>query len=98
MEEIPINAKPNQNVLFVYGNYTYIFRFYAVNNGFTLCDVSENGKLIAAGILCSPNKYILPQNREIGNFMFKCVTNDYPYFEFFNNTQKLNFVPLEEIE
>ena len=98
MEEISLNSKPNQNVSFVHGNYTYIFRFYAINNGFTLCDVAENGKLIASGILCSNDRYILPQHREIGNFIFKCVTNDYPYYEFFNNTQKLYFVPIEEIE
>lgn len=98
MEEIPLNSRPNQNVLFVKGNYTYVFRFYAINNGFTLCDIAENGKLIAAGVLCTTNTYILPQHRPIGNFMFKCVTEDYPYYQFFNSTQKLYFVPIEEIE
>lgn len=98
MEEILLQSVPNQNVAYVYGEYSYVFRVYTGTGGFTLVDIAENGTLIAAGVLCTPNTYILTQPTDVGNFKFVCTTNDYPYYKNFSGTQSLYFVPISEIE
>ena len=98
MIEITLKAIPNQNATIVYGNYTYFFKVYTVSGGFTMVDIAENGILIAAGVLCVPNLYILPRPARAGNFIFQCVNSEYPNYLEFNASQKLYFVPKEELE
>lgn len=93
MIEITLKPQPNQNASISYGNFTYLFKIYTVSGGFTMVDISENGVLIAAGVLCSANTLILSSPASAGNFVFKCVGGDYPNFREFNASQKLYFVP-----
>lgn len=96
MEQISIEIKSNQNASFVYGTQSFDFRIYSFSN-FMFLDLSINGELEYAGLLCTPNNYILPFDIDAGNFMFVCTTDDYPYYTEFNKTQTFNFVPTEEI-
>lgn len=96
MIEITLKSRPNQNASISYGNFTYLFKIYTVSGGFTMADISENGKLIAAGVLCVANTPLLDSPASAGNFIFKCASGDYPYFREFNASQKFYFIPKGE--
>ena len=89
---------PNQEVKFSDGINSYTFHIFTFK-GFTFIDVEMNGEVIIQGLKCAPNVNLIPQTWKAtnGNFQFKCINGDYPYYTEFDKSQTLVYYTKEEL-
>lgn len=67
----------------------------------TLMSVSKNGENIINSIKVAPNVLLMNYKHlqeQYGDFIFTTTDNEYPYFENFNNANKLYWLNYEEIK
>lgn len=98
-EEIPINRLPNQETTFYYNGNTFTIHLYQWRN-LMYADILMNGNPVAQGARCMPNDYVIQKATSTnigGNFKFICVDNEYPFWTLFNKSQRLEFIPDEEM-
>lgn len=69
--------------------------------GITLMTVSKNGEYIVNSIKVAPNVLLMGYKHlqeQYGDFIFTTTDNEYPYFENFNNANKLYWLNYEEVK
>lgn len=82
-------SNPNQDVQFSDERNSYLFHIFTFG-GFTLMDIEMNGEYIIYGLKVSPNVNLIPRwKTNGGNFQFKCINGEYPYYKEFNKSQTL---------
>lgn len=89
---------PNQEVKFSDEVNSYSFHIFTFG-GFTLVDVEMNGDILIQGLKCTPNTNIIQQTWKAtnGNFQFRCINGDYPYYKEFGKSQTLVYYTNEEL-
>ena len=98
MKELNLQNKPYQTLEFFNGADFFEISLFTFGQ-FTLAGVSLNGESLASGVLCVADSPLLFDARDAGgNFVFECVEENYPYFKYFNKSQRLLFKTLEELE
>ena len=68
-------------------------------DGIMLMSVSRNGEYIVNSIRVAPNVLLMGYKylqEQFGDFVFTTVDNEYPYFENFNNANKLFWLNYDE--
>lgn len=100
MEEVSIQSTPNQQVEYTAPD----GRFYSIHlysfNGLTFADVKIDNVEACYGVVCVPNANLIPYDymaQDGGNFRFQCNDENYPYWNYYNNTQQLYYYSPEEI-
>lgn len=94
------NKNPNQkfNVTTDYGTLEIELRTI---EDMILMSVSSNGKYIVNSIKVAPNVPLIGYKHlqeQYGDFIFTTSDNEYPYFENFNNANKLYWLNYKEIQ
>lgn len=68
-------------------------------DGIMLMSISRNGTSIVNSIRVAPNVLLMKYRylqEQYGDFIFTTTGNEYPYFENFNNANKLYWLSYEE--
>ena len=98
MNEIPLQAIPNQTLSIILDNDQYDIRIEATNNIMSF-DIFRNnvaivtGQRAVAGFPIIPYRYL-----EKGNFVLLTMNDDYPDYTLFGVSQYLIFTSQSEIE
>lgn len=98
MYKIKIANIPNQEFEFVYNDSTFTVQLRTIQE-LTFASIFLDGEPLLYSQICSPNNFI-NLHKYIsagGKFYFKCVDNEYPYFEKFGNSQELLFYTEDEL-
>jgi len=99
MEQLRLQSNnSNQIVKFNYDDNYFEFHIFTFR-GFTFVDITLNGNPLIYGLRCSANVNLIPQQTQfkLGNFRFKCLDGEYPYYTEFNKSQTLEFYTIEEL-
>ena len=101
MREIQLNNNlPNQKFNMPINNGTLEIELRTVDN-ITLMSVKYNGNNIVNSIKVAPNVLLLGYKHlqeQYGDFIFTTTDNQYPYYENFNNANKLYYLDSEEVK
>lgn len=101
MREIQLNNNlPNQKFNMPINNGTLEIELRTVDN-ITLMSVKYNGNNIVSSIKVAPNVLLLGYKHlqeQYGDFIFTTTDNQYPYYENFNNANKLYYLDSEEVK
>lgn len=101
MREIQLNNNlPNQKFNMPINNGTLEIELRTVDN-ITLMSVKYNGNNIVNSIKVAPNVLLLGYKHlqeQYGDFIFTTTDNQYPYYENFNNANKLYYLDYEEVK
>lgn len=101
MREIQLNNNlPNQKFNMPINNGTLEIELRTVDN-ITLMSVKYNGNNIVNSIKVAPNVLLLGYKylqEQYGDFIFTTTDNQYPYYENFNNANKLYYLDSEEVK
>lgn len=101
MREIQLNNNlPNQKFNMPINNGTLEIELRTVDN-ITLMSMKYNGNNIVNSIKVAPNVLLLGYKylqEQYGDFIFTTTDNQYPYYENFNNANKLYYLDYEEVK
>ena len=101
MREIQLNNNlPNQKFNMPINNGTLEIELRTVDN-ITLMSVKYNGNNVVSSIKVAPNVLLLGYKHlqeQYGDFIFTTTDNQYPYYENFNNANKLYYLDSEEVK
>lgn len=90
---------PNQELNFVVGDNVFFIKLRTIQN-ITYMSCWVNNNPIFYNQICTPNNWV-NQYKYIsvgGKFYFKCVNDDYPYYDKFGDSQELLFYTQDEIQ
>ena len=95
---VKLQKIPNQELSFVVDDRTFLIKLRTIQ-GLTFADIELDGEALLHGQICLPNEFInlyryISAN---GKFYFKCVDNEYPYYEKFGDSQNLIFYTEDEL-
>lgn len=94
------NNLPNQKFSFRTDKDTLEIELRTVDN-ITLMSVKANGNNVVSSIKVAPNVLLLGYKylqEQYGDFIFTTTDNKYPYYNNFNNANKLYWLNYEEVE
>lgn len=98
MLTINIKKIPNQEFNINIDNvlYTINLRYY---QDITFASIKADGVLIKSSVRCCPNVFLIPYkySTQGGNFIFRCLTDDYPVYTNFGENQFLMYFTDDEI-
>ena len=99
MYQIELEQKPNQEISVEIENVSYRIRLHTVGKMITLADVYADGDMVSSAVRCVPGGWLIPFQyiTKGGNFVFRCIDQNYPYYTLFGKTQNLYYLSNDEI-
>ena len=94
------NNLPNQKFNIAVSNGTLEVELKTVDK-ITLMSVNFNGSNVVSSIKVAPNVLLIGYNHlqeQVGDFIFTTQDKEYPYYENFNNANKLYYLDYEEVK
>lgn len=92
------NDVPNQQFSVQLDNVSYKITLRTCGE-LTLADIYAAEVLIIGSVICRPQMLLIPYPylTQGGNFYWRCVNKDYPYYTLFGKTQELYYLSDNEI-
>lgn len=100
MQQIPLQAIPNQQFQLVIDTHRYDIRLLQCYNIMAI-DISRDETMIVQGMRCLPNQPIIPYKYlegGCGNFMFVTPTEEFPTYTRLDVDQYLFYITDAEME
>lgn len=98
MLDITLQSIPNQSFSINADGYTYDVTIKDIGT-YMIADISIDGAIIISGARCMPFRFLIPYPYLAkGNFVFITDNEEYPRWENFNISQRLQYLSPDEMK
>ncbi|MDR0736815.1 MAG: hypothetical protein LBF51_08335 [Zoogloeaceae bacterium] len=100
MNEIPLEAIPNQKLSVLLDEAWHDITLKTLKNGACVVSIARDGQAVIEGARACPNRALIPYRHaegDAGNFAFLTEGGDYPQYDQFGTSQRLIYASAEEL-
>ena len=101
MQEIPLQALPNQRFTATLDGTLFALHLQTLPNGTCVASIARDNETVIRGVRVMPNRPIIPyryHEGDAGNFAMLTPNDEYPVYTEFGITQTLVYASAEELD